>query len=234
MKNLIVTRADNNLAFAHVTIPLIQKYAERCNADFLIYDHNCADCPGNGRFHYRILKNYEMFLNYDRILSLDADILINKKCPDIFKVVPENYIGSVFEDKGSREQDRLERIVAIQQKFGNIGWERNYINTGVFITSKHHREIFKKINDEYWTGLGEDDVHIGYLIHKYGFIIYELSFLFNHMTMFSESWNSNHSRFDSFIIHYAGNGVFSEFCKNKTDQILYDFSVISEIGLAPR
>ena len=29
------------------------------------------------------------------------------------------------------------------------------------------RDIFKKIDGEYWTKWGYDDIHIGYLIKKY-------------------------------------------------------------------
>ena len=47
----------------------------------------------------------------------------------------------------------------------------------------------------------------------------QLDYRWNHMTMFSEPWNDNADRFESFIIHYAGRGVFDE--ADITEQALY-------------
>ena len=47
------------------------------------------------------------------------------------------------------------------------------------------------------------------------------------MTMFSEGWNDNADRFDSHIIHYAGEGIFDKgIIVNKTEQIISDMRVI--------
>ena len=95
--------------------------------------------------------------------------------------------------------------------WGDIGWREGYINTGVFLTSKQHKDIFTKHNGEYYTDWGSDDVHIGYNINKQGHKIHELDYTFNHMCMFSEPWNGNPDRYKSNIIHYAGNATFPGF-----------------------
>jgi len=46
------------------------------------------------------------------------------------------------------------------------------------------------------------------MAHKLGFEVHELSYKWNHMTMFSEPWNGNADRFESYIVHYAGQGIF--------------------------
>jgi hypothetical protein len=46
----------------------------------------------------------------------------------------------------------------------------------------------------------------------------------NHMTMFSEPWNGNANRFDSYIIHYAGKGVFDK--TSRMEQIKSDKDII--------
>lgn len=220
MKNLIVTRCDRNIQWqADITHDLIKDYAVRCNADFEILSHETS-LPGDGRWHYRIMKCYDLFGDYDRILHIDTDILVSPRCPDIFKITNPQKVASVFEDKGSRLPARLECIKKIQGLYGNVGWERGYINTGFFLSSKIHRDIFLPINGEFYNDIGYDDVHLGYQINKHKFELEELSYKWNHMTMFSESWNNKSDRFNSHVIHYAGNGLFD--CKDKKSQMLSD------------
>ena len=138
--------------------------------------------------------------------------------------MPYDSIGTVYEDAGSRKLQRIGCMHAAQNKFGFIGWEEGYINTGVFITSKIHKNIFQKINGEYFTDWGTDDVHIGYQIKKQGHKVKPLPYQFNHMTMFSEEWNGNPDRFDSHIIHYAGRGIFeASKAKDKLHQAKLDY-----------
>jgi lipopolysaccharide biosynthesis glycosyltransferase len=228
MKLLITTRADNRIPdWVALTHPLLKEYAAKVGADFQVIDY-VTDCDvGDGRWHYRIMKHYELHEEYDRILHIDTDTLIMPNCPNLFEVVDPDEIGTCCEDKGPRQHARLQSIYLAQQKFGAIGWNREYINTGVFVTSKEHREIYTKINGEYWTDWGSDDVHIGYLIKKNGFEINDLGYKFNHMTMFSQDWNGGPSRFDSHIIHYAGVGLFEDAkaqgIDNKLDQAKLDY-----------
>jgi len=56
-----------------------------------------------------------------------------------------------------------------------------------------------------------------------------LPYLFNHQRVFSEKWNGSPSRFDSYIIHYAGEGlrdkrdVFGKKIKTRAQQIKSDY-----------
>ncbi len=108
MKKLIVTRSDDNIKeMTDISHPIIKKFAHQWGANFLSLDH-VADCNGNGKFHFRIMKCYDLYEEYDRILSLDSDILISPKCPNLFDLIPEECIGTVFEDVGTRSSDRSE------------------------------------------------------------------------------------------------------------------------------
>ncbi len=223
MKLLITTRADDGIKeMTDITHPILKKYAKRVGADFMVLSHEPPSDSGDGRPHYRILKHYELHEEYDRILHIDSDMIIMPDCPNLFEVVPYDKVGTVLEDKGSRQPARLQLIQQAQDKFGHVGWNKEYINTGLIMTSKCHRDIFQTINGEYWTGFGSDDVQLGYLIKKNGFEIMDLPFQYNHMTMFSEDWNGNPNRFKSHIIHYGGRGVFDENVKTKMDQIRKD------------
>ena len=228
MKLLITSRADDHIKeLTDLTFPIIKKFADNWKADFLRLDHVSGCKSGHGKWHYRILKHYELFDKYDRILHIDADILINKTCPNIFNIIDPSKIGTVFEDVGSRASKRQDLIQSVQNKFGDVGWKTGYINTGVFLTSKIHRDIFQKIQNEYWTGFGYDDVHLGYLINKIKHPVQSMPFQFNHMSMFSEGWNNKADRFDSHMLHYAGNGIFQKGkFKNKIEQIKSDKKII--------
>jgi len=214
MNLLVTTRADAVCAnWVELTHPIIRRYAERIGADFIVLDE-AVDCEeavggiGNGVYQYRIMKHYDLHEEYDRILHLDTDMLLTPNCPNLFEEVPYDHIASIYEDIGSRQPQRVQCMLNAQQQFGDIGWREKYINTGVFVTSEVHRDIYQKIDGKYFVDWGTDDIHIGYLINKYGYKVKELGYHYNHMTMFSEEWNNSACRFDSHIIHYAGRGVF--------------------------
>jgi len=221
MKLLVTTRADEGIkSMTDYTHPVIKYYADKVGADFQVMGHESGCTHNQGRWHYRIFKHKELHKEYDRILHIDSDTVITPNCPNIFEVVPYDCIGTVYEDKGSRAVNRHERIKKAKTQFGNIDWTHGYIDTGVFLTSKIHRDIFQTIDNNYYEDNGFDDVHLGYLINKYKFKVHELDYRWNHMTMFSEPWNGSPSRFDSHIIHYAGAGTFNK--PNKLEQIKSD------------
>ena len=229
MKRAIVTRIDDEVKdYVEITLPVIKKYADKCGADLITLSHEPPVWTEDRKPHYRALKIYDMFDEYDRILHLDADMLMNKNCPDIFNTVPEGKIGSVYEDVGSRQADRRQKIYQLQMMWGDLGWRDGYTNFGTFVMSKQHRDMFQPHNEQYYLGWGSADLHISYNIHKYNMEVHELSYHWNHMTMFSESWNQKKDRFNSFIIHYGGRGVFDIGVNNKTDQIKLDYKRIYE------
>jgi len=205
MKLALVTRSDENIReMSDLTHPGIRAYADKCGADFIIYDHEPEIWTDDKKPHYRILKAIETFEEYDRILFMDTDVVINPNCPNIFDVVPPECIGSVFEDKGSRQKKRRKLIKAIQGRWGDVGWREGYTNAGVLVASRQHVRMFEPHKGEYYLGWGSVDVHMSYKAHQYGMQMMELPFQWNHMTMFSQAWNDSPDRFNSNIIHYAG------------------------------
>ncbi|MGR3301861.1 MAG: glycosyltransferase [Candidatus Scalindua sp.] len=217
-KRLVATRCDSNAKkLANVTHEMIRCYCHRWGADFKVIGDEEGDTGDYQKNHYRIFKVADYLDEYDRVLVLDSDIIIMPDCENPFDVVAPDKIGSIYEDKGSRQIARRQTIRDIQAEFGDVGWHKNYINTGVFMVSKKHKKIFRRITKdisdtvgELWTGTGIDDVLIGYNIHRYNFEVQELSFKWNHMSMFSEPWNNNANRFNSYIIHYAGAANFPD------------------------
>jgi len=227
-KRLICTRADDNIQeMCSLTHPLLKAYAKRCNADFMILSHKSDCLVGDGRWHYRIMVMGDLLNDYDTIAHIDSDIIPNKGIPDIFEAIGDN-VGTIFEDVGSRQGQRRRMISEVQNKFGLIDWLKGYINTGVFVVSKKHQNIFRKINGKYWEGWGWDDVHLGYQINRFGYEVKELTRKWNWMTMFSESWNDSQSRFSAYLIHYAGQGIFDPRFRTKIENMKHDYKLIYE------
>jgi hypothetical protein len=208
-KFAMVTRCDENAKIlSDVTHDILKDYAGQWGCDFIVLDS--GEWSDYEMAHYRILEVGELLEKYERIVVIDTDVLILPGCPNPFETVPEDKIGSIYEDKGSRQAMRQGVIMSIQERFGDVGWEEGYINTGFFVVSRRHADIFQLIDNQYWTGFGFDDALLGFNIHKFGHEVFELEFKWNHMAMFSETWNFSASRFNSYIIHYAGLAQFPD------------------------
>ena len=153
---------------------------------------------------------YELFEKYDRILRLDYDVIIAPTCPNLFDIVPEDKIGGVYEDVGIAEIDRRQRIRDIQDSLGDLQWSEGYMNAGVVVASKQHKEVFNTSIEEI-TRVQEipsivtpEQDYFNYMVRKLGCEVFELDYKFNHIRHFSPN------RFESYIIHYAGSKVFDQ------------------------
>ena len=211
MKKLLTTLSDDNVyEYTKYTLPVFEMWAKKWGADFKILDDITYN-TSHGMWNYRTMVFHEWLDIYDQIIYMDSDIIINKNCPDLYNTVPFDTVGLVLEDKGSRRQDRLGRIRKIKSSLGpEISWSEHYLNAGFYIVSNMHKNIFTKVNGALWDGMGYDCNHYMFNIKKYGYKYIDLGYKFNHMSMFSESWNGSPSRFDSYIIHYAGGAKFPD------------------------
>jgi len=151
---------------------------------------------------------YELFEKYDRILRLDYDLIISPNCPNLFEIVPEDKIGGVYEDVGLPETDRRRRILNIQNEFGDLQWRSGYMNAGVVVASRQHRQLFNTTIYEINRVQSIRDIktpeqdYFNYMVRKLGIEVFELDYKFNHIMWFSPN------RFESYIIHYAGSNTF--------------------------
>lgn len=209
MKLAVATRADKNIEYlSRMTHPIIKKFSAKWGADFIVLDSGSpCNVDLQCSYNYRIMKLHDLLGTYDRILSLDTDIVINKNCPNLFEVVPPEKIGSMITDKQGRPhvETYWKAIQDIQEKWGNVNWTKGMVNTGVFVVSRPHREIFRSGPDgTYWTGHALDDTHLSWMIHRDNLQLFELDYRYNHICVFSEPWFGSKNRFDSFIIHHAG------------------------------
>lgn len=214
---------ESQMAHAKYTLPIHRMYAEKWGADFKILGDQYYNKLGHGMWNYRTMVFYGLLETYDRIFYLDSDIVINRNCPNIFKVVFPDAVGLVFEDKGSRLKNRRKRIQIVKNVFGGCEhWTTGFLNGGLYVVSKIHRDIFTRVNGKLWDGLGYDCNHYMYQIMKQGHKYIDLGYKWNHMSMFSESWNGSPSRFDSYILHYAGKANFSDKGERSRSELMKD------------
>jgi len=152
-KNIIVVQnAYEDITHTAQSISSIREAAHRWGVNFYEITHKQfprSPYPtGRDRFW-----TYEEFKSYDKVLALDADIIINSKAPNIFDELTEDYDlcgvldgnpGGRFKHNDSFLRDTLSRRAAFICDTENVFkncipnfdinkyWD-NYINTGVVL-----------------------------------------------------------------------------------------------------
>ncbi|MDB3944468.1 hypothetical protein N9444_00955 [Gammaproteobacteria bacterium] len=223
MKTLLTTNADNAIrSYSRFTLPLLHEYAKFLSAEFFVMDHEPPVITDDGKPHFRTMRIGEFLQEYDRVVYIDADCVLNKNIPNVLKLVPPEKVGCVLEDVGSQIAERSAVMKAVQREFGEIGWRNKFINNGIMVVSKEHKCVFEPVDGQYYLGWMSDIAHISYQIKNNNLDIFELNYTWNHMSMFSEPWNGSPSRFDSKIIHYAGNADFPDRGRRSRERLIAD------------
>ena len=132
-----------------ITGPLMKRYSERCDADFIaLHGDQCPHWPLGNK--YRIHPFLSM---YSQTLYLDADVLVSDHAPDIFKSVPcgelagrDEYsiVLNLFQDKlGDFIQAESDDLCDSQ------GWKRvvrdSMINTGVLLVPRELADVYSPL-----------------------------------------------------------------------------------------
>lgn len=163
---------------------------------------------------------------YDRVLMLDADAMLSPHCGDVFDEVPEDAIGAVYEDVGSRTENRLGQIamikeLAIDPRLNE--WRSGYMNAGVVVFSQCHRDALTlnladvRVRDVSLRASFPYQNVLNYLCRRSGFPIVDLGYRWNHMSLFDEGANGAPDWRDSHIVHYAGLGPEARLARAQED-----------------
>lgn len=125
-----------------LTGPLMQRYARLCGADFTVLAEETQGWWGLEKFR---VKSFAQV--YDRVLFVDADVIIRDGSPSLFELVPPRHIAMhddwpLQPDPSWVERDRAE-LFASQ---GVPQWHSEILlNTGVVMCERMHANI--------WTGM---------------------------------------------------------------------------------
>jgi hypothetical protein len=151
-------------------------------------------------------------------------------CPNIFRKVPVKKFGAFFDSEvKNNDADiplwRDEEIEYFQRKYGDIGWELVYFNTGVMVLSKAHREIMNHHRPFHRGKRFVDQTQINYNFQKSGAPSFDLGPKFNYLLALNGSKRQFDARFENHILHYAG---FEQFYKSASllDRIRSDVAQI--------
>jgi lipopolysaccharide biosynthesis glycosyltransferase len=184
----------------------ISRYAERTGSDFImrttIFDHVLSDDQDYKnvimeKFHIRELLNY-----YDRVLYLDADILVKENAPDIFEYYPDTSKIFLYNEIKFNNVDYDQYIEKTKAKC-QIPWTRvgdhyDFYNAGVMLVSKSGQRAFEFIEDEYFImedlPMIVDEPYLHYTLFKHEIPISELDKRFNTMIYFED---------DGWFLHFA-------------------------------
>lgn len=123
--------------------PSLRKYAQRIGADFHVIGGDTPLVPPYPMFDkFRIGQFYDY---YERIVFIDADIVIRDTAPNLLEVVPENHVG-LHDDlpKNSGGYAWYFTEVEYVQRWQKMKLKPvpYCLNTGLVVASRQHRGIF--------------------------------------------------------------------------------------------
>lgn len=195
LKKAVVTLTMGEVfcEMARVSHPLMRLYADKVGADFIVIDKIKVNMPPVVLFEK--WQMYAILFKYDRIIFLDTDVLVSLNCPDLFDIVKLDKIG------GFNESDYVDcgsSITGIQAFLGEIGWRKEYLNSGVGVYSYIHKPLFER-PQRYMTDHFAEQNMYNYRIKKLGFQVHCLPIKFNCM-----EYDGDENRLSNFITHYAG------------------------------
>jgi lipopolysaccharide biosynthesis glycosyltransferase len=147
MKTAVVTGAMGKaLEYTDYTLPTIKQYSEKIGSDYIFIGDNDRKYPEH-RPTYEKYQMQEMLKDYDRLVWIDCDIVVNPDSPNIFDEVPYEKMSALFESPTYSEHDtkrqHTKNIKKMQDKLGDVGWKSGIFNAGVMVISKPHSIIFE-------------------------------------------------------------------------------------------
>lgn len=123
---------------AKVTLPSQRHYADRLGADFVVMDRRIYPHP-----QYDKWQVIDLFPRYDRLIFLDADMIVRPDCPDLFVIVPPEHVGG--ENELLSYPDQGQHLELFCRRLGTPPLPcPYYLNSGVFVASACHRQLFRE------------------------------------------------------------------------------------------
>lgn len=225
----IMTGFDPSYRFAR---KCLRQYARKIGADLKIIDSPKNKIPGLSPFNFSKVAWAQKFLlntylkNYDRVLYMDADIIIHPDAPDIFATYSDRSKVYMF-NEGAIE-NRIKEYNDIGSHLGNIevpevDGQKVYFNAGVILFSKESdylrftdvKEVEKICNKINFY----EQTYFNYLIFKNKLGYGMLDANFNRMIISGPA----EKRFEASFIHHAG-GSYSSRSKFRFLTMIKDYT----------
>lgn len=180
-----------------------KKYADRIKADFL-----CIRARKYYEKHlfWEKLQLREILSRYERVLYLDADVIVRNDALDIFAVVPKGHVAALNENAdGLRlmNNPRLDYEGLVMRscdamRMKRVDWfEKFYLNMGVLVIDKAHKGMFLDppvfLND-----FMSEQNYLNIRVRQLNYPIFQLP------DTFPRTYYSPKPRLDAHVVHYAG------------------------------
>ncbi len=166
---------DDAEALYELTAPYMRLYAARIKAPHGVIRDNIYHNKFGDHVMFNKCLLTRILKDYDRVLYVDADILISPECPNVFDCVPDAAIGAVLE---SKYIDHSATIATAQSRLGDIGWAETYFNAGMLVVSRCHRPMFN-LPIQPFVKYG-DQTQLNYNVQQLGYPVLGLSGHFNY------------------------------------------------------
>jgi len=235
-KNIIFIPAidagrDRHHAY-HYSIKSWQKWAEKNNAEVLVWDtplYTWAEMtiPWQ-RYHLFDILEYNE-IEYDQILMVDSDTIVHPDTPNFFEFTERKYVGVL--DLGCWEWTGRS-IRHYKDVFDNYKLDRGlYFNGGFQIVNEIHKPFFKEVLEFYYANkgvfvekqkasLGTDQTPINYLVQSHNI----------DLKIFPPTYNLHHMLSKNLL--YFGWGWWPDNLQNMYEQgWVYHFNAIPQNNL---
>ncbi|MEZ9199458.1 glycosyltransferase [Shewanella sp. 10N.286.54.B9] len=214
MKKAIFTLAIGDNPMYRAAVESFKAYGKRIGADVIVSDelhypinvHNPkfdASPAWSEKLHIA-----EVLKEYDRVLYLDADIIVTPWARDIFAQYPDKDTVYMFNE--GRHRDRAAQAEQINQVLGEVSWPKEdgltvYYNSGMFLVSKE-TGLFDNAGIEEMQAICNqvkfyDQTYINYLIRRDAIKSVGVESGFNRMMLLGYD---DYKKAD--FIHYSGRG----------------------------
>lgn len=209
--NAVVTLAigEESAEWLALSGPRFADYAKRIGCDYVVLNerkirHRLQWHKSRVNLHLEKFQIGPLLDQYQRILYLDADILLTESCPNYFELVPEGQLGVVADPSGNEAWKRDEEMANIEKKFGATDSPiPPYFNAGVIVLSQAHRELMRFDASRFVSGRWPDQTYLNYFSSKWKlprcYMDARANFLPGH-----EGWADPAKRRDAWAIHFAG------------------------------
>lgn len=222
-KNVIFTLGINGYD-SLPTIKAMQKYADKCDADFFIQK---TPVVNYANFYFEKFYFIDLLEKYERVLYLDADVLITPKAENVFEKYSDTtkfYAYNETDHTETMDRDPYVNPLIFDQPYWPFDekGKRQYFNAGVFLVSKINKEKFENFkNIPNINGIMSfgDQTYLNYMVVKNKINFESLDYSFNRMHLGNKDYENK--RYDSNFIHYAGPDVYGNGNKHETINLDY-------------
>ncbi len=202
-----------------ICLPTIKSYADRVGADFRIYSEEKPKFDGTSFFMQK-LGQWDYLKEYDRLLCLDADIMIVPDAPDVFETFNE---PGVFYGMDGSYTDRAHIIQpyidkhGIPMPTGSYPPRPRHINGGMWLLDRECNLQYDLA--DYIPCKGYEENFVNYMFLKNGTRVQDVGVKWNKICC-----DTSTPRRDCYFIHHGGWG-FDPNWRQLTPEQLWDSKV---------